>query len=170
MTDLIHIRNDRTLRGLFIFAMCLFQNVHVNIHFEEKHDFAIIEHHSAMAGNDEVVSTDFIGCKFSSIFDIKAGIALNKSFVKLVSWSRSAACCAFCLHRLSPSTVSRGLSRRGAAAKVRQRVGLLEPPRGPLRSHGEDGWQHVRDNVRKRHHHSLEANRPWVSSEINTFF
>merc|ERR1711963_1113843 len=35
---------------------------------------------------DEVVSTDFIGNKFSSIFDIKAGIALNKSFVKLVSW------------------------------------------------------------------------------------
>merc|ERR1719238_2481256 len=28
--------------------------------------------------NDEVVSTDFIGNKFSSIFDIKAGIALNK--------------------------------------------------------------------------------------------
>merc|ERR1719159_1985757 len=36
--------------------------------------------------DDEVVSTDFIGCKFSSIFDIKAGIALNKNFVKLVSW------------------------------------------------------------------------------------
>merc|ERR1711934_107676 len=36
--------------------------------------------------SDEVVSTDFIGNKFSSIFDIKAGIALNKNFVKLVSW------------------------------------------------------------------------------------
>jgi glyceraldehyde 3-phosphate dehydrogenase len=36
--------------------------------------------------SDEVVSTDFIGNKFSSIFDVKAGIALNKSFVKLVSW------------------------------------------------------------------------------------
>merc|ERR1712094_11347 len=35
---------------------------------------------------DEVVSTGFIGNKFSSIFDIKAGIALNKNFVKLVSW------------------------------------------------------------------------------------
>jgi glyceraldehyde 3-phosphate dehydrogenase len=35
---------------------------------------------------DEVVSTDFIGSTFSSIFDIKAGIALNKNFVKLVSW------------------------------------------------------------------------------------
>jgi glyceraldehyde 3-phosphate dehydrogenase len=36
--------------------------------------------------SDEVVSTDFIGNKLSSIFDVKAGIALNKSFVKLVSW------------------------------------------------------------------------------------
>jgi glyceraldehyde 3-phosphate dehydrogenase len=36
--------------------------------------------------DDEVVSTDFIGSTFSSIFDIKAGIALNKNFVKLVSW------------------------------------------------------------------------------------
>merc|ERR1712118_247694 len=35
---------------------------------------------------DEVVSTDFIGCKFSSIVDIQAGIALNKPFVKLISW------------------------------------------------------------------------------------
>merc|ERR1711924_577171 len=32
--------------------------------------------------DDEVVSTDFISNKFSSIFDIKAGIALNKNFVK----------------------------------------------------------------------------------------
>merc|ERR1712151_933501 len=35
---------------------------------------------------DEVVSTDFVSCKSSSIFDIGAGIALNKTFVKLVSW------------------------------------------------------------------------------------
>jgi glyceraldehyde 3-phosphate dehydrogenase len=35
---------------------------------------------------DEVVSTDFIGCNLSSIFDAKAGIALNDNFVKLVSW------------------------------------------------------------------------------------
>merc|ERR1711881_407313 len=34
----------------------------------------------------EVVSTDFVSCKASSIFDIKAGIALNDNFVKLVSW------------------------------------------------------------------------------------
>jgi len=36
--------------------------------------------------DDEVVSTDFVGNKFSSIVDIKAGIALNKTFVKLISW------------------------------------------------------------------------------------
>merc|ERR1712227_945133 len=35
---------------------------------------------------DEVVSTDFVSCKFSSIFDVNAGIALNDNFVKLVSW------------------------------------------------------------------------------------
>jgi len=35
---------------------------------------------------DEVVSSDFIGDSRSSIFDKKAGISLNKNFVKLVSW------------------------------------------------------------------------------------
>jgi glyceraldehyde 3-phosphate dehydrogenase len=35
---------------------------------------------------DEVVSTDFISCKTSCIFDVKAGIALNNNFVKLVAW------------------------------------------------------------------------------------
>ncbi|XP_064598729.1 glyceraldehyde-3-phosphate dehydrogenase-like [Liolophura sinensis] len=35
---------------------------------------------------DDVVSTDFIGDAHSSIFDAKAGIALNDTFVKLVSW------------------------------------------------------------------------------------
>jgi len=35
---------------------------------------------------DEVVSTDFVSCKISSIFDVRAGIALNDNFVKLVSW------------------------------------------------------------------------------------
>ncbi|KAM7268939.1 hypothetical protein ACFE04_011105 [Oxalis oulophora] len=35
---------------------------------------------------DELVSTDFLGDCRSSIFDAKAGIALNDNFVKLVSW------------------------------------------------------------------------------------
>ncbi len=35
---------------------------------------------------DEVVSSDFIGDRHSSIFDAKAGIALNSNFVKLISW------------------------------------------------------------------------------------
>eukprot|EP01117_Protostelium_nocturnum_P000060 TRINITY_DN10150_c0_g1_i4.p2 TRINITY_DN10150_c0_g1~~TRINITY_DN10150_c0_g1_i4.p2 ORF type:complete len:336 (+),score=133.03 TRINITY_DN10150_c0_g1_i4:1302-2309(+) len=34
----------------------------------------------------EVVSTDFLGDKRSSIFDAKAGISLNNNFVKLISW------------------------------------------------------------------------------------
>ncbi len=36
--------------------------------------------------NEEVVSSDFIGCALTSIFDEKAGIALTDNFVKLVSW------------------------------------------------------------------------------------
>merc|ERR1712167_109544 len=36
--------------------------------------------------DEEVVSTDFVTCKASSIFDVKAGIALTDNFVKLVSW------------------------------------------------------------------------------------
>lgn len=35
---------------------------------------------------DDVVSTDFNGEKLTSVFDAKAGIALNDNFVKLVSW------------------------------------------------------------------------------------
>ena len=35
---------------------------------------------------DPLVSTDFIGDERSSIFDVKAGIALNNNFVKLISW------------------------------------------------------------------------------------
>jgi glyceraldehyde 3-phosphate dehydrogenase len=35
---------------------------------------------------DEVVSSDFIHCDLSSIFDQGAGIELNKKFFKLVSW------------------------------------------------------------------------------------
>ncbi|TQD98112.1 hypothetical protein C1H46_016234 [Malus baccata] len=36
--------------------------------------------------DEDVVSTDFVGDHRSSIFDAKAGIALNDNFVKLVSW------------------------------------------------------------------------------------
>ena len=35
---------------------------------------------------DDVVSSDFIGDPHTSIFDAKAGIALNDNFVKLVAW------------------------------------------------------------------------------------
>jgi len=36
--------------------------------------------------DEKVVSTDFRGCGFSSIFDAGAGIALDGTFVKLVAW------------------------------------------------------------------------------------
>jgi glyceraldehyde 3-phosphate dehydrogenase len=40
-----------------------------------------------LAVTDEpLVSTDFIGCSYSSIFDCGAGIALNETFYKLVAW------------------------------------------------------------------------------------
>ncbi len=35
---------------------------------------------------DEVVSTDFIHCPASSIYDVGSGIELNKRFFKLISW------------------------------------------------------------------------------------
>ncbi|QCI22159.1 type I glyceraldehyde-3-phosphate dehydrogenase [Buchnera aphidicola] len=35
---------------------------------------------------EEVVSTDFNGSELTSIFDAKAGLSLNKNFVKLISW------------------------------------------------------------------------------------
>ncbi|KAK6930873.1 Glyceraldehyde 3-phosphate dehydrogenase, NAD(P) binding domain [Dillenia turbinata] len=35
---------------------------------------------------EDLVSTDFVGDSRSSIFDAKAGIALNENFVKLVAW------------------------------------------------------------------------------------
>jgi len=36
--------------------------------------------------SDEVVSSDFIHCELSSIFDAGSGIELNKNFFKLISW------------------------------------------------------------------------------------
>lgn len=35
---------------------------------------------------DEVVSSDFNGEELTSIFDIKAGLSLNKNFAKLIAW------------------------------------------------------------------------------------
>ena len=35
---------------------------------------------------DEVVSSDFIHCELSSIFDAGSGIELNNKFFKLISW------------------------------------------------------------------------------------
>ncbi len=36
--------------------------------------------------DEKVVSTDFRGCSYSSIFDSTAGIAIDSTFVKLVAW------------------------------------------------------------------------------------
>lgn len=36
--------------------------------------------------DEDIVSSDVIGCEYSSIFDAKAGIQLNETFFKLVSW------------------------------------------------------------------------------------
>ena len=36
--------------------------------------------------DEAVVSSDFLGCTLTSIFDAKAGIALTDTFVKVVSW------------------------------------------------------------------------------------
>ena len=35
---------------------------------------------------DAVVSSDFLGCPLTSIFDAKAGIQLTPTFVKVISW------------------------------------------------------------------------------------
>ncbi|KAG1138027.1 hypothetical protein G6F37_005932 [Rhizopus arrhizus] len=35
---------------------------------------------------DSVVSTDFVGSAFSSVFDAEAGISLNDHFVKIIAW------------------------------------------------------------------------------------
>ncbi|WP_075431910.1 type I glyceraldehyde-3-phosphate dehydrogenase [Buchnera aphidicola] len=36
--------------------------------------------------NEEVVSSDFNGSELTSIFDVKAGLALNNNFMKLIAW------------------------------------------------------------------------------------
>ncbi len=59
---------------------------------------------------DKVVATDFRGDARTSIFDADAGIALDGTFVKLVSWY--------------------GRHLRQAGELVRQRVGLFEQGAG----------------------------------------
>lgn len=41
---------------------------------------------------EEVVSTDFVSCKASSLFKIGAGIASNGNFVKLSKWGDNEWC------------------------------------------------------------------------------
>lgn len=36
--------------------------------------------------DEDVVSSDFLGCPLTSVFDAKAGIALTDTFVKVISW------------------------------------------------------------------------------------
>lgn len=36
--------------------------------------------------DEQVVSTDFVGSTFSSVFDAKGCIVLNPNFIKLLSW------------------------------------------------------------------------------------
>ncbi|MBQ9618689.1 MAG: type I glyceraldehyde-3-phosphate dehydrogenase, partial [Oscillibacter sp.] len=36
--------------------------------------------------NEEVVSSDFLGCPNTSIFDEKAGLSLDDHFCKVISW------------------------------------------------------------------------------------
>jgi glyceraldehyde 3-phosphate dehydrogenase len=71
----------------------------VDLTFKTGKDTSIEEIHAAMKAasetsmkgilgytDEEVVSSDFIGDKRSSIYDAKAGIGLNKRFFKVVSW------------------------------------------------------------------------------------
>ena len=50
----------------------------------ELHD--LIKDNAPDYTEDEVVSSDFIHCPASSIFDAGSGMGLNDTFFKLVSW------------------------------------------------------------------------------------
>ncbi|MDR0952895.1 MAG: type I glyceraldehyde-3-phosphate dehydrogenase [Elusimicrobiota bacterium] len=55
---------------------------------------------------DAVVSSDFIGCTLTSVFDAKAGIALTDTFVKVAAWydnevGYSTKCCDLIAHMAS---------------------------------------------------------------------
>ncbi len=71
----------------------------VDLTFRTAKDTSIADIHAAMKAaangpmkgvlaytDEEVVSSDFIGDRHSSIYDSKAGIELNKRFFKIVSW------------------------------------------------------------------------------------
>jgi hypothetical protein len=59
--------------------------------------------------DEEVVSSDFIGDRRSSIFDAKAGIELNKRFFKIVTWyDNEAGYAARCVDMRSPHATSPG--------------------------------------------------------------
>jgi glyceraldehyde 3-phosphate dehydrogenase len=36
--------------------------------------------------NEKLVSTDYVGCEYSSVFDSGASMMLNPRFVKLIAW------------------------------------------------------------------------------------
>ncbi|XP_044466790.1 pentatricopeptide repeat-containing protein At3g04130, mitochondrial-like isoform X2 [Mangifera indica] len=56
--------------------------------------------------DEDVVSSNFVGDSRSSIFDVKGGIALNKNFVKLVSWFGKEWGHRNCFHTVSSSSSS----------------------------------------------------------------
>merc|ERR1711990_842684 len=67
----------------------------VRLEKDAKYDDIVAAIKAAAAGDmkgvldwtdEEVVSTDFVSCKSSSIFDVNAGISLSDTFVKLVTW------------------------------------------------------------------------------------
>jgi len=71
----------------------------VDLTFRTSRDTTLADVHAAMRAaadgpmkgvlgytDEEVVSSDFIGDRRSSIYDAKAGIELNKRFFKVVSW------------------------------------------------------------------------------------
>lgn len=71
----------------------------VDLTFKTAKETSLAEIHAAMKAasdgamkgylgytDEEVVSSDFIGDRHSSIYDAKAGIELNKRFFKVVSW------------------------------------------------------------------------------------
>ena len=79
---------------------------------------------------DELVSSDLNGNPASSIFDAKAGIALNENFIKLVSWYdngmlKGAQICAICC-------ITNFFSQSGATPAVSSTLCPTSPSRTAL--------------------------------------